>query len=104
MMGWLVAYDISAPKRWRKVYKLVGRAGYRLQYSLFWLPGGHAVGHDLAAALEGVIDRGEDDVRLYPFGSNAWARLYGRPPWSEGVHDALYERFHHCWRACPDQD
>lgn len=100
-MGWLVAYDIADPKRWRRVYASVGEYGYRVQYSLFWLPSDRATGLALARHLETVIDPGADDVRLYPFPDNAWARLYGRPPWEEGVDDALYRRFGRCWRARP---
>jgi CRISPR-associated protein Cas2 len=32
---YLIAYDISDAKRWRKVYKLIQGLGIRLQYSVF---------------------------------------------------------------------
>jgi CRISPR-associated protein Cas2 len=32
---YLFAYDITEPKRWRKVYKKLNGYGYRLQYSIF---------------------------------------------------------------------
>ena len=32
---YVVAYDITEPKRWRKVYKLLHGYGRRLQYSIF---------------------------------------------------------------------
>jgi CRISPR-associated protein Cas2 len=32
---YIVCYDITEPKRWRKVYKLVNGYGRRLQYSIF---------------------------------------------------------------------
>jgi len=103
-MGWLVAYDISSPKRWRKVYSRIGEVGYRLQYSLFWLPCDGRTGNALADSLAEIIDPGEDDLRFYRFPDTAWARLYGPLPWSEGVDDALTRRFGDCWRASPDED
>jgi len=32
---YVVCYDITDPKRWRKVYKLINGYGRRLQYSIF---------------------------------------------------------------------
>jgi len=32
---YVICYDITEPKRWRKVYKLVNGYGRRLQYSIF---------------------------------------------------------------------
>jgi CRISPR-associated protein Cas2 len=32
---YVIGYDITEPKRWRKVYKLINGYGRRLQYSLF---------------------------------------------------------------------
>lgn len=32
---YVVCYDITEPKRWRKVYKLLNGYGRRLQYSIF---------------------------------------------------------------------
>lgn len=33
--SWLVAYDISSPKRWRKVHRLMLGYGDAVQYSVF---------------------------------------------------------------------
>src|SRR5438876_11974914 len=32
---YVICYDITEPKRWRKVYKLLNGYGRRLQYSIF---------------------------------------------------------------------
>ena len=32
---YLVAYDITEPKRWRKIYKILKNHGVALQYSVF---------------------------------------------------------------------
>ena len=97
-MAWLVSYDISCPKRWRKVYKNIYPIGYRLQYSLFWLPCSNKEILALYSNLEKIINPHRDDIRFYPFSNKAWARLYGPPPWTEGVIDPFYQRFVDCWR------
>jgi len=101
-MSWIVAYDITSPRRWRRIHARISRVGFRLQYSLYWLPISGPAGHALADEIAGLIDPRSDDVRFYPFPDNAWARFYGVPPWTEGVHDALYRRFGDCWRESPD--
>lgn len=105
-MAWLIAYDIRDPKRWRKVYRLVCEHGYRLQYSLFWLPVDRKTLLRLEAALKRVIDPSTDDIRFYPFPDDAFAWLCGPCPWTEGVHHVFAERFGRCWHgtnpALPD--
>ena len=63
--AWLIAYDITDPRRLRRVHRLVKRHGIPLQYSLFiaWLDRREVA--SLAAALRGMIDVRHDDVRLY---------------------------------------
>ncbi len=92
-MGWIVAYDVTCPKRWRRVHGRLGEVGFRLQYSLFWLPLGSGAGHALADQMAGLIDRRDDDMRFYPFPEGAAARIHGLPPWTPGVQDPLWLRF-----------
>jgi CRISPR-associated protein Cas2 len=97
-MAWLIAYDIADPRRWRRVHAAVTREAWRLQYSLYWAPLGPREIRALAARIEAVIDPRADDVRFYPFPDDAWCRLWGPKPWSEGVSDPFSRRFAPCWR------
>jgi len=66
--AYFVAYDISDPKRWRKVFKLMKGYGRWLQLSVFHcrLDGGRRAG--MAMALERVIEAAEDHVIILDLG------------------------------------
>lgn len=95
-MGWLIAYDISCPRRWRRVYRLARERGWRLQYSLFWADIDRRGAERLAAALTPHLDLREDDVRLYFLPDGAFVRMAGPPPWARGIEHAAARRFHDC--------
>ena len=98
-MGWLIAYDIADPRRWRRVYRLVRATGFRLQYSLFWADISAAQARALATELGRIIDWKEDDVRLYPLDEDAPVMLGGPKPWPDGIGHAAALRFDKCWRS-----
>lgn len=66
--AYVVAYDISDPKRWRRVFKLMKGYGRWLQLSVFHcrLDGGRRV--EMAAELERTIDATADHVVILDLG------------------------------------
>lgn len=66
--AYVVAYDISNPKRWRRVFKLMKGYGRWLQLSVFHcrLDGGRRI--EMAAALERAIDGEADHVLILDLG------------------------------------
>lgn len=66
--AYVVAYDISNPKRWRKVFRLMKGYGRWLQLSVFHcrLDGGRRI--EMAAALERAIDNEADHVLILDLG------------------------------------
>ena len=65
---YLVAYDISNPKRWRKVYALMEGHGRWLQLSLFQCRLTARRRIALAARLEELTVKGEDHMLLIDLG------------------------------------
>lgn len=63
----LVSYDIGDDHRRGEISDLLAEHGARVQYSVFevTLPTKKAV-RELRGALRKLIDRGEDQVRVYP--------------------------------------
>ncbi|SES91104.1 CRISPR-associated endonuclease Cas2 [Oceanicella actignis] len=100
-MSWLLAYDVACPRRWRAVHGLASDHGHRLQYSLWWLPLSRLEMDRLWRDLAKCIDPAADDVRAYPFPNDAWCRLWGAPPWGDGVVDRFSMRFSASWRDRP---
>ena len=96
-MAWLLAYDIMDPKRWRKVYSIAKTNGFRVQYSLFWLPIDLKRQQIIELQLGEIIDPFRDDVRFYPLSDKAWAWLTGPCPWQEDVYHIFARRFSPYW-------
>jgi CRISPR-associated protein Cas2 len=63
---WVITYDISSPKRWRKVFKILKSYGRPVQYSVFECRLSKAQVKVLHAALQAVLDEQGDRVHCYP--------------------------------------
>ena len=65
---YVVSYDISDPKRWRRIFKLMHGYGEWLQLSVFQCrlsPKRHA---ELVALLDGIIKNGHDHIVMLDLG------------------------------------
>lgn len=65
-MDYLVVYDICAPKRLRRVEKLMRGYGYRVQKSVFECDMDAKTLEHLQADAEKLIDEEKDSIRVYP--------------------------------------
>lgn len=65
---YIVAYDIAAPRRWRRVFRIMEGYGEWLQLSVFQCRLSRRRRIELKLALEEVIDRGEDHVVILDLG------------------------------------
>ena len=64
--NWLIAYDISSPRRLRRVHRFLCEHAIPVQYSVFVARCSAAkLGH-IRADLAKLVKKGEDDVRFYP--------------------------------------
>jgi CRISPR-associated protein Cas2 len=65
---YIVTYDISDPRRWRRIFRLMKGYGEWVQLSVFQCrlnPQQHA---DLVSLLDGMIHHTEDHVLILDFG------------------------------------
>ena len=65
---YIVAYDISCPKRWRRVFKLMKAYGEWVQLSVFQCRLTAKQHAELLALLDGIIQHDEDHVVLLDLG------------------------------------
>ena len=65
---YIVAYDISSPKRWRKIYRLMNGYGEWLQLSLFQCRLSARRKAELQFALDEIINHKQDHVILLDLG------------------------------------
>ncbi len=63
---YLIAYDISCPKRWRKVFILLKSYGSPVQLSLFECRLNRKQHQALLTKLNKLIHQDEDKVHIYP--------------------------------------
>ena len=68
---YFVIYDISAPKRWRRVYKTMLGYGEWVQLSVFQCRLSATRRAELLSDLEGVIHHEEDHVLIVDVGPEA---------------------------------
>ena len=64
----IVSYDISDPKRWRRVYQTMRGFGQHLQLSVFSCDLTPSQRIQMIAALESAIDANEDQVLVIDLG------------------------------------
>ena len=65
---YIVVYDISDPKRWRRLIKVMQGYGEWVQLSVFQCRLSRRRHADLVARLDALIDHGEDHVVLVDVG------------------------------------
>ncbi len=65
---YLVTYDISDPKRWRKVFKLMNGFGHWLQLSVFQCRLAARRRAEMTARLETLIEPAEDHILIVDLG------------------------------------
>lgn len=68
---WIIAYDITEPRRLRQVHSYLVRHAYPLQYSVFLAVCTERQLERILAGLAGQIHHKLDDVRAYPLPEGA---------------------------------
>jgi CRISPR-associated protein Cas2 len=68
---WIIAYDISEPRRLRQVHAYLVKHAHALQYSVFLAVCTTRQLERILASLAAQINQNLDDVRAYPLPENA---------------------------------
>lgn len=68
--NYLVCYDIKDETRLNRVFRAVSGIGINLQYSVFYCRLDWEELLELKQKLINLIDKNEDDIRIYPLPSN----------------------------------
>lgn len=74
---YLVCYDIADPKRLGRVFRFMKGRGIHLQYSVFHCSLTWPELATLKEKLERMINKKEDDVRIYPLPSGFKVTVMG---------------------------
>ena len=65
---YIVVYDISCPRRWRRVFRLMNGYGEWVQLSVFQCRLSSIQHAELIAVLDGIVHHAEDHVILIDIG------------------------------------
>lgn len=80
---YIVTYDISDPKRLRKVFKAMKGFGQHLQLSVFRCDLTRMEHFEMIASLQGIIHHGEDQILIIDLGQTEGVQIrvesIGRP-------------------------
>lgn len=82
---WLIAYDITCPRRLGRVHRYLKTIAVPVQYSVFAAEETTQGIQRIRDALAQEINPKTDDVRIYPLPNNLELHHYGRRALPEGL-------------------
>jgi len=85
MAVYLIAYDITDPKRLSRIARYLSKRAVRVQYSVFATELSRRALNDTVDGLNALIDRRTDDVRIYPLPRDGEVALLGRQIFPEDI-------------------
>lgn len=86
MAEYIVAYDITAPRRLNRVYRALCKIAVPIEYSVFLLTSDPRQVVRILADLEELIDKRSDDLRCYPLPVRGLRIRLGRAHFPDGIH------------------
>jgi CRISPR-associated protein Cas2 len=78
MAMYLIAYDITDPKRLNRIARYLSKRAVRVQYSVFAAELSRRALDDTVEGLNALINQRTDDVRIYPLPREGDVALLGR--------------------------
>lgn len=86
MAEYLIAYDITNPKRLARVHRALSKVAMPIEYSVFYavLDPRQIVRH--LAEISALIDPSSDDLRCYPLPAHGLKTRLGRATLPTGIH------------------
>ena len=82
---YIIAYDISNPKRLRKVHRVVKEYAMSLQHSVFIAPFDSILLNEMVQRLNDIIKPSQDDIRIYPLSNSNVPEIYGNRKLPDGI-------------------
>ncbi len=76
--NYLICYDIRDEIRLMRVYKKMKRTGLHIQYSVFHCRLSRNELLELKGSLNEIIEKSEDDIRIYPLPSDTKVVVMGQ--------------------------
>jgi CRISPR-associated protein Cas2 len=85
MSEYIICYDITSPRRLRRMHRFLKKHAVALQYSVFFFTGDDRQLDRLLAMAQTHIDPKTDDLRAYPLATRGLKARLGKPALPEGI-------------------
>lgn len=93
MSEYLIAYDITSPRRLARMHRYLSRIGAPIQYSIFYVTLDERALERCLAEAASLIDPREDDLRCYPLPERGLRQRLGKATLPAGI----------CWTGLPTE-
>ncbi len=90
---YLIVYDISHPRRLRRVHQLLKSEGYPLQNSTFLWGGTQLALEQLKQNLTRELKPATDDLRIFPVAYQWLIQFWGQPALTEDLRDTRWPAY-----------
>ncbi|QLB13192.1 CRISPR-associated Cas2 family protein [Bisgaardia hudsonensis] len=84
-MQYLIGYDISDEKRLQKIHRRMQKYATPIQYSVFLFEGDQHKLQECLKTILTILNKKEDDLRIYPLSKNSNQWKIGKPILPEGI-------------------
>lgn len=82
----LIAYDITSPRRLGRMHRFLAEVAVPIQYSVFFASGEVDWVLNILTEAASLIDKREDDLRCYPLPRRGLKQRLGRASLPEGLY------------------
>lgn len=86
MRCWIVAYDITEPKRLQRIHRAMLKYAIPIEYSVFLLMGTENDRTNCLGETSAMINNETDDLRCYPLPERGVQERIGRATLPIGIH------------------
>ena len=86
MTKFVVAYDISSPKRLQKAYRYLSSVALPIQYSVFLFSGSEKHCEECIRDLKKIINEKYDDLRVYALPESGLKLCLGKSLLPDGLY------------------
>lgn len=83
---YLIAYDITSPRRLGRVHRYLSQVAVPIEYSVFFVTGELPWLLGVLRETSALIDGRSDDLRCYPLPSRGLKQRLGKATLPEGVY------------------
>jgi CRISPR-associated protein Cas2 len=84
--GFLIAYDITSPRRLGRMHRYLASVATPIEYSVFFVDADVRAVLSILAEASALIDTASDDLRCYPLPARGMRARLGMATLPAGIH------------------